>query len=285
MKVDSIPRGPLAAAGISVLGVLGSLIGQEGLLLPVLAAQILLTIGLFAVLGVPGAEIGVPLVAAAALVGDIAMIVEGSDPSLAPLAGVLGPALAVALLAQLARRDGRGQVTASLTATMTALTCALLGAALLAARGIAHGQTVTVVTILAAGVAMAVLTAPIPPALADIAAVPAAVLVGTLAGSIAGDVRFTHNLTLALAAGTLSLAGRRAAAYLAYDRDEAKRAAAATAAGGSAESGGRAAARAARRAAAREARRSGEAVLVVGSALPILLAAPTSYILGRLLVG
>ncbi len=283
MRADAIPRGPAAAAAISLLGVVGSLIGQEGLLLPVLAAQALLAVGLFAVLGVPGAEIGVPLVVVAALVGDIAMIVEGSDPSLAPLAGVLGPALAVALLAQLARRDGRGQVTASLTATLTALTCALLGAALLAARGTAHGQTVTVVTILAAGAAMAVLTAPIPPAIADLAALPAAVLFGTVGGEIAGDVSLWNNVVLALAAGTLAVAGRRAAAYLAYDADAAKHTV--PAAGAAEETGGRAAARTARRAAAREARRSGEAVLVVGSALPILLAAPTSYILGRLLVG
>lgn len=283
MKAGAIPRGPTAAAAISLLGVLGSLIGQEGLLLPVLAAQVLLAIGLFAVLDVPGAAIGVPLVVVAALVGDVAMLSDASDPSLAPLAGVLGPALAVALAAQLARKDGRGQVTASLTATLTALTCALLGAALLAARATVHGQTVTIVTILAAGAAIAVLTAPLPPTLADLTAVPAAVVAGTLAGEVAGDVRIWHNLTLALAAGTLAVAGRRAAAYLAYDREAAKRAEPSTARSGA--GGGRAAARAARRAAAREARRSGEAVLVVGSTLPILLAAPTSYILGRLLVG
>lgn len=278
---DALPRGSLAAGAVSLVGVLGSLIGQEGLLLPVLAAQVLLAVGLFAALDVPGAELGVPLVVAAALVGDIAMLADDSDPSLGPLAGVLGPAFGLAILAQLARYNARAKVTASLTATLTALTLALLGAALLAARGMPHGQTVTMVTILAAGAATAVLMAPIPAAIADLAAVPVAVALGTLAGQIAGDLRAWNNVVLALAAGTLAVLGRRAAAYLAYDRHAAVH----PPAPDPGPDHGRAAARSARRAAAHEARRSGEAVLVVGSALPILLAAPTSYVLGRLLVG
>ncbi|MGQ0846936.1 MAG: hypothetical protein ACT4QF_22685 [Sporichthyaceae bacterium] len=281
MKVDALPRGPLAAAAAGVLGTGGSLLGQEGLLLPVLAAQTLLAVGLFAVLHVPGARFNVPLIVLAALIGDVAMIVEGEDPTVAPLAGVLGPAVALAILAQLARYDATARVTASLTATLTALTCALLGATLLAARATAHGQTLTVVTILAASAATAVLTAPLRPVVADLAAVPAAVVLGTVAGQIAGDLETWHSATLALAAGVLAVAGRRAAAYLAYDAHEAKEPADSAAPA----PGGRAAARAARRAAARDARRSGEAVLVLGSALPILLAAPTSYVLGRLLVG
>ncbi|MBA3745385.1 MAG: hypothetical protein H0X00_21115, partial [Sporichthya sp.] len=43
--------------------------------------------------------------------------------------------------------------------------------------------------------------------------------------------------------------------------------------------------RQARRQASRQARRSGEAALVMASAMPLVLAAPAAYVLGRLLVG
>jgi hypothetical protein len=78
----------------------------------------------------------------------------------------------------------------------------------------------------------------------------------------------------------LAVAGRRAAVYVAWDLTHPAADEPATAV-----VGGRAASRAARRSAARDARRSGEAILVVGSALPVVLAAPASYVLGRLLVG
>jgi hypothetical protein len=84
---------------------------------------------------------------------------------------------------------------------------------------------------------------------------------------------------LAAVAGVLAVAGRRAAVYVAWDLTHPAAAEPAVAVGG------RAASRAARRSAARDVRRSGEAILVVGSALPLVLAAPASYVLGRLLVG
>jgi hypothetical protein len=84
---------------------------------------------------------------------------------------------------------------------------------------------------------------------------------------------------LAAVAALLAVAGRRAAGYVAWDLAHPAPVTPAEAASG------RVTGRAARRAAAREARRSGEAILVVGSALPVVLAAPASYVLGRLLVG
>ncbi|HVE26014.1 MAG TPA: hypothetical protein VNC22_11440, partial [Sporichthya sp.] len=72
--------------------------------------------------------------------------------------------------------------------------------------------------------------------------------------------------------------------YTGYDvAAEAARAAAAAAT--APRPTGRAANRQARRQAARQARRSGEAVLVMASAMPLVLAAPAAYVLGRLLVG
>ena len=87
---------------------------------------------------------------------------------------------------------------------------------------------------------------------------------------------------IAMGATVLAILGRRAATFVAYDvAAEAARAAAA----GAPAPTGRAASRQARRQASRQARRSGEAVLVMASAMPVVLAAPAAYVLGRLLVG
>jgi len=271
--------GPSAAVAVTLAGVLASLIGQTALLVPVLVAQALLVVGWYAVLGVPGRDLGAVLAIAAGFAGDIAMVVRSGDPSLGPLAGVLGPAVAVAIAVQLVRTDGRDRVTASLTATVSAVVLSLLAATLLAERGATHGQTVTVVAVLATGSATAVLAAPLPPGMAEAPAFAVATVLGTLAGVIAGDMDTGEVALLAAAAGLLAVAGRRAAGYVAWDLAHPASAVPTAAATG------RAAGRAARRSAARDARRSGEAILLVGSALPVVLAAPASYVLGRLLVG
>jgi hypothetical protein len=274
-----VAAGPSAAAAVTLAGVLASLIGQTALLVPVLIAQGLLAVGWYAVLGVPGRDVGVVLAIGAGFIGDIAMVVRGGDPSLGPLAGVLGSAVAVAIAMQLIRSDGRARVTASLTATLSAVVLSLLAATLVAERGATHGQTVTVVAMLATGAATAVLASPLPPAVVEAPAFAAATVLGTLAGVIAGDMDNWEVAVLAATAGLVALAGRRAAVYVAWDLSHPAPVEPAV------EVGGRAASRAARRSAAREARRSGEAILVVGSALPVVLAAPASYVLGRLLVG
>jgi hypothetical protein len=272
--------GVVAATGIASTAVVAALIGQVALVLPVLAAQVLLVLGWYSVIGVPGWELGAVLAVGCGLVGDVAMVVRGDDPSLGPLAGVLGPGLLGAIAVQLLRRDGRARLTASVTAASTAAVLSVLGATLVAERGSTHGRTVTVVAVLAAGVATAVLAFPMRAELAEALAVPTAVLVATAIAGPVGDLDFWHVLVIALAAAVLALAGRRAAAFAAYDLAHRS-----LLPGAEGHGGGRVAGRAARRAAAREARRTGEAILVLGSALPFVLAAPASYVLGRLLVG
>ncbi len=280
--------GVIGAVGIAALCVVAALIGQAALVVPVLGAQVLLVLGWYSVIGVPGWELGAALAIGCGLVGDLAMVVRGDDPSLGPLAGVLGPGVLGAIAVQLLRRDGRARLTASITAASTAAVLSVLGAMLVAERGSTHGRSVTVVAVVAAGVATAVSALPMRAELAEALAVPAAVLVaGLLAGPV-GGLEFWHVLVIALAAGVRAAAGRRAAAFAAYDLAHRPLQPATDGARGGAgggAGGGRAASRAVRRAAAREARRSGEAILVLGSALPFVLAAPASYVLGRLLVG
>lgn len=92
----------------------------------------------------------------------------------------------------------------------------------------------------------------------------------------AGGAAIAASVPLAAA---LAVAARRTAEYLAYD------AAHAAAAGPAADSQGRAVDRQARRVATREARRPAGAGMLLGPTLPVVLAAPAAYVLGRLLVG
>jgi hypothetical protein len=276
--------GPLLALGVAAAGVGASVLGQVPLAIAVALAQILLVVGWFLVLDVPGREVGGLLAIGAGITADVAMLDRGSDISLGPLAGVLGPALVLALIHQFARTDKKGRVTASLTATMTAITLSVVAAALVAERAATHGQTVTVVAIVSAGVASAVVAAPVPAAFADGIALGAGLAAGAGAGAIAGDMDAGYVVAVAFGATVLAVLGRRAATFTAYDvAAEAERVR--VAAAGAPVATGRAANRQARRQAARQARRSGEAVLVMASALPLVLAAPAAYVLGRLLVG
>lgn len=273
--------GPLLAVLAASVGVGASLLGQTALAVAVLLAQILLVLGWFAIVDVPGKEVGALLAIGSGAAADAAMLERGSDISLGPLAGVLGPALVLALIHQFARTDKKGRVTASLTAILTAITLSVVAAALVAERAATHGEAVTIVAIVAAGAASAVVASPLPAAVADSAAMVVGLAAGGGAGLVAGDMDAGYVLGIAAGAAVLAVLGRRAATFTAYD----VAAEAARAAAGAPAATGRAASRQARRQAARQARRSGEAVLVMGSALPLVLAAPAAYVLGRLLVG
>lgn len=296
----------MLAIGVAAVTAGASAGGQAALLVAVALVQVLLVVGWFAVLDVPGERGGAAIALAAGLAADIAMLERGAAASVGPLAGVLGLATVAALLHQLARSNaGRGprgaaepagsdgrqtaaRVTESLTATLSATVFSVLAATLVAERGATHGQTVTVVAVTAAGAATAVsvLTVsvlPLRPELGDPLAAVAGLAVGAGAGALSGDMDTGYVLAVAVGAAVLAVVGRRIAAFAAFD--VAARRVRATAGSADPPAGGRAAARAARRAAAREARRAGEAILLVGTALPVVLAAPAAYILGRLLVG
>jgi|GEM_PF-961969 len=263
---------PVAALAVTVAGVLAALVGQAALVVPVLGAQVLLVVGWYSILGIPARDFGAALAIGCGLIGDVAMVVRGDDPSLGPLAGVLGPAVGIAFALQLARRDGRARLTTSVAVTLSAVSLSVLGAALVAERGAVHGREVTIAALIAAGIATAVTALP---EAAELLAVPVAVAVAVAVVAPVAGIEAWHILAIALAAGVLAWSGRWAAGFAAHDLSPGGRT-------GGAESAG---SRTARRAAAREARRAEEAILVVGSALPIVLAAPASYLLGRLLVG
>ncbi|MGQ0631262.1 MAG: hypothetical protein ACT4P1_09480 [Sporichthyaceae bacterium] len=252
--------------------------GTVALLVAVVIVQIIFCVGWFTMLDLPGRDLGIGLAVAAGFAADLAMLERAGDISLGPLAGVLGPALGAALILQFLRVGTRDRLTAGLTATVMAVSLSVFAAALVAEREATEGEAVTVVAVLAAGVAASVLAAGLPAAAADLLAVALAVGVGVGAGALIGGMDLAYVLAVAFAAAVLAVLARRTVDYALYDL-------ASPPVEVGAPTGGRAAARTARRAATRAARRSGEAALMLNSALPLVFAAPASYVLGRLLVG
>ena len=208
---------PPAALSLALVGVTAVAAGAGGavLLLPVLLAQVALVAGWFAWCGVPGATGGrVLALAAAVLAGGLLLVRTGPDgvPEVGVLTWVLGPAFVLALLTQLARRDGRPALAASLAATVTVTAIVVLGPVLLAARALDGGERAVLAAL--TGVAAASVTglaAPLlPPGARHGATALAALAVAAIAGGAAGAV-----LDLGDAPGTaLALAPALPAAVL-----------------------------------------------------------------------
>jgi hypothetical protein len=243
-------RGFVAVAAVALALaaalVLGSATAPAVLLVAVVLAQGLVVAGWHRSLDVPDVRGGAVVGAAAALGCDLLVLVEAGDRPLSALPGLLAVAVLAALVQQLARRDGRDRLTASLAATVSLTSFAGLGATYLAASDGEDGL-----------------------GLVSAAAVAAALVV-------AGDAA-RHRLGWPPLLGTLVVAGAAALAALAV-----------VALDGVA--GGPAAAVAATAAVVAWAAtvlvaRTAAPDLGVTAGLPIVLAGPVAYVLGRLLVG
>ncbi len=126
--------------------------GRGWLALVVLVLQCVLIVGWFVTVRLPGG-IGGFVVALAAAVAADGLLLWSADPmSARPLTGLLGLVVVAALLAQLARRDGRPSLTASLTTAVAASAVAVAAATYLSARGGRVGVDVVVVGAVAVGV-------------------------------------------------------------------------------------------------------------------------------------
>jgi len=156
----------------------------------------------------------------------------------------------------------------------------VLGAGLVAERGATLGRPVTVAVVLAAGFAASLAFLSLPPAVKDAASLGVAGVVGVLAGLLVPDLGLANALLFCLLAGSFGLIARRIAAG-----DPLPARVTAPVAAGVSVPAGRAGARRARRQALRSARRDSEASMLVGASLPVLVAGPWTYVLGRLLVG
>jgi hypothetical protein len=167
---------------------------------------------------------------------------------------VLGIAFVAALVAQLARRDGRQRLTASLTATVTATVLMVCGAMYVGAGESRGGATLVATTATAAAAATlaTLLRAPVGPV-----PLAAAIGLGAVAGALVGAtddvVGLGSGALLGVAGGLLAALASTITAYGVGSR------------------------------------RTGEfqdvATTAVGGALPLLLGGLAAYVLGRILVG
>ncbi len=105
-------------------------------------------------LGLPGAVGGALVAGGAAMAADVLAVDSAVDSAgnrpLSDVPGVLALAVLAALVHQLARRNGRDRLTASLTATVTLVALAALGSAYVAAWHLEDGPGLVAVTATAA---------------------------------------------------------------------------------------------------------------------------------------
>ena len=142
---------------------LGGVIDPLVLLPAVLLTQVLLAVAWFPALRATSPIGGRIVVLGAAAAADVAVLAADETRPMEHVAPVLAVAMLAALAHQLARRDGRGELTTSLTATGTATVFACLGSAWLALDVSRDGTGLLVLGAVAAAA----------PAVVDLARLPA----------------------------------------------------------------------------------------------------------------
>ena len=234
------------AAGLAAALVLGGAIDPLVLLPAVLLTQVLLAVAWFPALRATSPLGGRIVVLGAAVAADVAVLAADETRPMEHVAPVLALAMLAALTHQLARRDGRGELTTSLTATGAATVFACLGSAWLALDVSREGTGLLVVGAVAAAA----------PAVVELGrsrlgrsrwagAVWAAAVTGVAAAAVAETTDVS--LPVALAAGAGAVVAARLAVLLA-DRAPVPHP-------------------------------------LLPAALPPVIVAPVVYLLGRLLVG
>ena len=246
----SRPTDAAVAVGVgpalALLVVLAAVAGQGVLVLAVALVQGCVIAGWHRSVAAPGATEGAVVAAAAALAADGLVLTAPADRPLARVPAVLALAVIGSLVAQLVRRDGRERLVVSLTSAVCLATFAALPAAQLAALTSEGGVPLVAATVLPAGL---------------VAAADAVTVTGS-------GPRWLRPL-LALGAGLAAGVAVGAVTRLAME------AAVATAAASGAVGW----------AGAVLADRSSRGDPLLRAALPVALAAPVGYVLGRLLVG
>jgi hypothetical protein len=119
----------------------------------VLIAQVVFVMGAVRMAPVPAAN-GAAWLAFLVGIGATGWTAWAGLPGLSPVAMVLGPALVVAIVIQLFRRDGRPQLTASLTLTVAACVLTVLPVAWIGLRYADGGSHAVALGLLGAGIAV-----------------------------------------------------------------------------------------------------------------------------------
>jgi hypothetical protein len=136
-----------APAAVAVVLALASAVGTSAFVVGLLAVQVVLVLGVLALVDAPASG-GAFVVATVAIVAADAVVLL-DDGAIGGLAGVVGLAVVGSLLHQLTRR-GRSRVTESLADTFVVVTLAVAVACLLALRSLDGGERTARVALVAA---------------------------------------------------------------------------------------------------------------------------------------
>lgn len=240
------PSVAVAALVLAAALALGVAAAPVALLGAVLLAQGLVVAGWHRSLAVPGARGGRVVGALAAVASDALVLTGTGQRPLSAVPAVLACAVLAALVHQLARRDGRERLTASLTATVSLAVLVVLGAAFLAVPTGEDGRAL--VSAAAAAAALAVAGGVVRRRTGAPRRADIAVVAGAGALSAAVIVALDALPPVPALAVAASAAGLSWVATLLVSRSAAP-----------------------------------DAVLAAG--LPLVLAGPVAFVLGRLLVG
>lgn len=244
----------LPASGFIAALALASVAGRTVLAAGVVVVQFVFALGGVRRASVPATRLAGWLALTVGVAGSV-WTAFADTADLKPVASLLGPALVVAVVVQLARRDGRAYLTESLTLAVGACALAVLPVAWIALRGADGGAYAVGLGLLGVGVVAVAEAIPLSPAVRRMLAV----LVAT-----------------ALAAGLVSLIDDMAEAVPAVG------AVVVTAFGALAATSALAAVD---RLGVEVGDRDGAMLVPLYVALPIVAAAPVVYVLGRILVG
>lgn len=287
----------LAAAALAGVLALASSAGPALVAAAVVLVQVVLALGGMRALGVPAVRASAWVAVLAGIVA-AAWTYQSDHPGLTPLLGVLGPALVVAIVLQLLRRDDRHDLTVALAVSLTVVALTALPVLWLALRLAPEGEHSVGLALLGVGVVCLGEALPVSRAvrrfLGVIAAAAGAAGVVTLVDGFSDVVPAVSAVVVATFAGVLA-----AVAFAVVDRlaeestdDEVRSAVtvpddttpAATVAGvprGALEA-----------LAAGGAERGADgrgipaaALLPLRVAMPFVAAAPAAYVLGRIFVG
>jgi hypothetical protein len=259
----------LLAAGLAGVLVLAALVGTPLLAAGVAVVVVVLTMGAVRPAEVPGAGRAAALALVVGLTGLVALVV-GDGGDVGSLTALLGPAVVAAIVLQIARRDGRPRLTASLTLAVTACALALLPAMWVALRESVDGRASVLVGLTGLGVATLVEGVPGSRGLVRTLAVLAAGASGAMLSFAVLAVRDAAPPLNAVVLATFA-AVATTAANAAVDRIAAE-----------------AQVLVGREAPPRPYVEPGAflaAVLPLRLSLPFVVAAPVTYVLGRILVG
>ena len=202
-------RTPVVGAVSAALVLGGAIAGEAWLWGAVIVLQAAVAVTWHRSLGAPAAASGALVGGGLAAIVDVVVASTDSEPSLGPIAVVLGAGYLIAVVQQLVRRDGREHLVDSLAATVSLATIASLGASWIVVWQLTDGDDLVLVL---SGATVAAAVGRLAPGLvgAWLGPVVAGVAAGALLGASIDDPALGVGLGLAAALPACLAAGMQA---------------------------------------------------------------------------